>query len=204
MAKKVNANALAWWTEEAFACEGEKMYVARDSAGDLSLKRIPRNAELPPDALFEVEPTTPTVRIVRPDKLEATWTTSDGKQETVDLFKRYPGLDSLFWTSAAVEKFLIPYYYAQRLCTEEDINRLRENCRKMEIGAIGHTHPSKAQLVPAPAPGWFGVDLKELGSKSPPPLSSLLRPVKETEAVKERVSTDTAARKRSRPPVGVK
>jgi hypothetical protein len=58
-----------------------------------------------------------------------------------------PEWDAIFLSEAAVEKFLFPYYKAQRLLTEEDEEKLRAAYYQDNVYGIVHLYPSRPLLI---------------------------------------------------------
>ena len=56
--------------------------------------------------------------------------------------------DALFWTDSAVEKFLLPYYHAQRLLTDNQMKQLQSDWSADKVIAIAHMPPSQAKPIP--------------------------------------------------------
>src|SRR5262249_1502072 len=46
--------------------------------------------------------------------------------------------DAVFWTESSIEKFLLPYYQAHRLLTDEQMMTLQRACADPDVAAIAH------------------------------------------------------------------
>ncbi len=71
-------------------------------------------------------------RMTKPKQVSITY--ERGPDDLTDLF------DALFWSAAAIEKFLLPYYV--RLLTPKEFDVLRNSVSDSTVRAIGHFKPT--------------------------------------------------------------
>ena len=130
---KPNAQDIAWWAETAHGLAGEKLVLAENSTG---LRIAKRNDLTNADKVVCEVDATPRV----PDrpKPEMIAFRAPG-HSTIELKNE---CDALFWTESAIEKFFIPYYEAQRLLSDDDMNKLKATYREKDVVAMGHIPPS--------------------------------------------------------------
>jgi hypothetical protein len=140
----VDARKLAWWAEEAHGKQGAPLYVVLDDDGNPKLTdERPANAK---QLLFEVDTTGLRRPLVQPAQL--TLELQSGRKFDLLHDPRSPGCDALFWTASAIEKFLFPYYHAQRLFSDERMATFRNEYRAdRELVAVLHRAPSRARLI---------------------------------------------------------
>jgi len=140
----VNARKLAWWAEEAHGRQGTPLYIVLDDDG--TPKLASDRPENPARLLLEVS--TDGLRQPLVEAADLTLTLPTGRK--IDLLhdERSPGCDALFWTASSIEKFLFPYYYAQRLFTDAQMTLFRNEYRTdRKLVAVAHRAPSKARLI---------------------------------------------------------
>jgi hypothetical protein len=135
---------LAWWAETADGSRDENLVIA-DVQQNGSVRRVVKKRD---DALKQRD--SIVVDGIRTDstvkgRLTATRVTIEVAGETIEC-KSEDGMwcDSIFCGESAIEKFLFPYYHAQRLLTRAEWDKLEAAFRNPFTVAIGHVHPSNA------------------------------------------------------------
>lgn len=129
-----DSRQLAWLAEHAHGLGGKPLVLIKAADGRVVLKERGRTDETDV-VLFDVE-----TSLVQPDrlKLEQVMVRPEGKEP----FDLRGECDALFWTESSIEKFLLPYYHAQRLLTADGMAALMEAYRSKEVVAIAHVPPS--------------------------------------------------------------
>ncbi len=127
----VTPTEMAWLTEHAFGLEKDAWVVLND---DGKVVVTPEKGRKQP--LLNVKAEKQKVRMGRPDEIIMQ---IGAKQKHI--FRDRPDVDSLFLTPSAIEKFLVPYYYAQRLYGEDAIAKFRAECDQ-DVIAVAHVAPS--------------------------------------------------------------
>jgi hypothetical protein len=94
------------------------------------------------EVLFDVFTPPRTPAMTRPEKVIV----KAPKGPELELHKDRD-FDALFWTASAIEKFVLPYYHAQRLLTPEQMAKLMEAYQRADIVAIAHMAPSKPYAI---------------------------------------------------------
>jgi hypothetical protein len=149
----VSATTLAWLAEGAHGRQGTKLYLVEEANGELVLTdEDPRPAREP---ILEVV-TTGERSPLKPAHKIAIQVNAAGPETDLLRDPKFAGCDSLFWTASSIEKFLIPYYHAQRLYSQSEISRLMELYRAdAELVAAAHVAPSKPRRIGAVDTGGF-------------------------------------------------
>jgi hypothetical protein len=175
---RISARDLAWLAETADGIRNEEVV--------LVLKKDGSGYELKEEREAEREGQEVVLRVyteaVRRRELQPATITV--KAEGGKAFRVDQTADALFWTESSIEKFLFPYYYAQRLLTEEEMARLRESFERANIVAFAHIPPSRA--TPVGRRGLETIDVirksgptkrDEGGELSPTPLGQYLKSI---------------------------
>jgi hypothetical protein len=143
--RPVDANTLAWWAEEAHGKQGTPLVVFEGDDGQLVISEtLPTGKE----ALFEV-----TTHGEKPDRLLpahkiAVQVKRNGPERNLLNDPELPGADALFWTASSIEKFVFPYYHAQRLYSQRDMCTMMERYRNdKKLVAAVHRAPSKTAKI---------------------------------------------------------
>lgn len=131
----LNARALAWIAEGADGRRDEPLVLFQNQKGNLQLERA---GTVPEDQVI----------------LEL-FTKSRKQQERTPRALEIPtDWDAVFLSESAVEKFVFPYYTAQRLLTAAELNRLKTAFYTREdVVGIVHKPPSRPLLLVAKAGG---------------------------------------------------
>jgi hypothetical protein len=142
--KCLNYRDLAWWAETADGYRDENLVIAEvtENGETRLLVKERKSAELEGNPIVvkcirtETEgkrsrPAPSSVKVV-----------VDGKE--IDCRSK-DGIvcDSIFCTDSAMEKFLFPYYHAQRLLTPEQWHKLMQAFLDPWVVIIGHVWPSR-------------------------------------------------------------
>jgi hypothetical protein len=139
---EVDARALAWWAESAHGLQGQRLAVIR-RAGAGAPELAPLSSVGPEDELyFEVFTPEHSPPMVRPEKLVI----KPPNGPEINLHEM-PEADALFWTASAIEKFVFPYYYAQRLLDHAQMAKLLADYNSSTLVAILHVAPSKPYAI---------------------------------------------------------
>lgn len=151
----ISSNDLDWLAEAANGMQGKPLTVYLDPEGKhVGIAETSRGVPAGAEPLFEVQ--DPGTKMLPPDRVTLTYTTDrrDGarKQETHELLAEHPDSDALFWTASAIEKFVLPYYVAQRLLTGEELQAIVNDYKEGNISAILHVQPSKPYRYPGNSP----------------------------------------------------
>jgi hypothetical protein len=135
--------------------KGKKLVAVHTIAGAILLKEEAAEGDI---VLFEVE--TP---LEVPDrlKLEKVVVKAEGCAE-FDAAAKY---DSLFWTESAIEKFVFPYYVAQRVLTDEDMATLKAGIRTKEVVGLGHLPSTHESLIRGIDPAAATIEVMERSDK---------------------------------------
>ena len=128
--RKETARDLAWIAERADGLRDVDLVLIRDQDGKLDLVPPDQTTEKP---ILEVRTPSRKKQEPRKDKLPLT------------IEKDW---DAVFLSESAVGKFLIPYYVAQRLLTQEELDRLRVGYQSNpKVIGIVHIPPSRPKLL---------------------------------------------------------
>lgn len=151
----ISSNDLDWLAEAANGMQGKSLTVYLDpGAKHVGIAETARGLPEGAEPLFEVQ--DPGTKMLPPDRVTLTYTTDqrDGtrKQETHELLTDHADSDALFWTASAIEKFVLPYYVAQRLLTGEELKALVNDYKEGNIRAVLHVQPSKPYRYPGDSP----------------------------------------------------
>jgi hypothetical protein len=143
-AHAVDSTKLAWWAEEAHGKQGKPLYVVVGDDGNAELTDIESPGK---QLLFEVT-TRPTRPPIPPPAKVLLQARQGGPEINLINDPRFEGCDALFWTVSSIEKFLFPYYAAQRLYSDAQLSNLRAKFLKDEkLVAVLHRAPSKPVLL---------------------------------------------------------
>jgi hypothetical protein len=150
---EVDARDLAWWAENAHGFAGEEELSLTLCAGDDKPKLMTKE-ELKPlkagsyQVLLKVVTSALPERMERPRKVELQLPNGDLRVIYEKDTKPPTGVaDAMFWSASAVEKFLLPYYAAQRLYSDEDMSKLKKSFNTRGVVAIVHVAPSKSIAI---------------------------------------------------------
>ncbi len=131
----LTARALSWLAEQAEGMRNQDLSLVENLSGNIQLK------------LAEDVTSTerPLIGVRTEDKVPGRYkmekiTVKAPNCPTADVPE---GWDALFWTEASIEKFFFPYYYSQRLLTEEDITALWADFKDKTVVAFAHILPSR-------------------------------------------------------------
>jgi hypothetical protein len=143
----ISSLELSWLAEKADGTRDEDLALVKDENGNLQIRQPPRPGEAPEkkpgDVLIANVRTKGTCKRERVAKITID-TEHGGKVEFKGSDK---GADALFWTDSAVEKFLYPYYYSQRIWNE-DMDRLRTQfSTDPQAIAVLHRAPSTSETL---------------------------------------------------------
>jgi hypothetical protein len=128
--RKETARDLAWIAERADGLRDVNLVLIRTPDGKLDL--VPAE-ETNAEPILEVRTPSKKKQEPRQDKLPLT------------IEKDW---DAVFLSESAVGKFLIPYYVAQRLLTQEELDRLRVDYQSNpKVIGIIHIPPSRPKLL---------------------------------------------------------
>jgi len=139
---QIDAVLLHWLAEEAHGRQGKKkLILVKDVNGQPALRDPdgPEGVRPTDEVLFEVITPLSPPQLKRPAKLILQ--VPGGIDERLD---ELDGCDALFWSTSAIEKFLLPYYAAHRLLTDEEMVELKSKCWAENVVAILHIAPSKS------------------------------------------------------------
>jgi hypothetical protein len=162
---QINATALAWWAETAHGFQGERLAVVRRENADQP-DIVPLSSVGPKDEVYFEVFTPEQSTLIRPEKL--TLKAPNGPE--LDLLAMREA-DALFWTASAIEKFVFPYYYAQRLLSQDQMAQLLADYNSSRLVAILHVAPSKPYRIMEP----FQVLAADGAGKASSPLQGLLQ-----------------------------
>ena len=134
---KVDAREIAWWAETAHGFTGKdlKLVLTEDDKCVLKEQAGPSDQVLVEVSSSNVVPN----RLTRP-KIEVQ--PPGCPKERVE-----EKGDALFWTESSIEKFLFPYYYAQRLLTDEEMADLKKSYANRKVVAFIHIPPSQTMAI---------------------------------------------------------
>ena len=136
-----DARQLAWLAEWADGFrEKELALVVSNANGDFDLKPEKEVQHDKERVILRVF--TEAVQPKRLKPMEVSIKDPSGRTVRLD-----QDCDAAFWSESSIEKFLFPYYYSQRLLTEEQMQKLKENFDKREVFAIVHMPPSKPGII---------------------------------------------------------
>lgn len=141
MTPAVDSRAIAWWAEKAHGLQGERLGCVQRASGDLEIVPL-SDVNAGEEVLFEVFTPAHVPPMVRPEKLILK--APNGPEIPLHDMPEY---DSLFWTASAIEKFVFPYYAAQRLLTEQQMASLMADFNRANLVAIAHVAPSKPTAI---------------------------------------------------------
>src|SRR5688500_5117581 len=134
---KLTSRQVAQMAETFHGFKGKKLVAVDTVDGQILLKGEAAEGDV---VLFEVE--TP---LEVPDRLrlEKVVVKAEGCAE----FDSAGIYDSLFWTESAIEKFVLPYYVAQRVLTDDDMAALKAGIRSKEVVGLGHLPSTHESLI---------------------------------------------------------
>lgn len=137
---ELNATDLAWLAETADGTRVKEFTLVRDKDGKAALRTELQSGDKAVTGVkVRTEPSLQKPGAKRIPVLEVTLRPE--ACQPIGL-KTDDGADAVFWTDSAIEKFLYPYYHAQRLW-DEDLSRLEQAFRRDERAvAILHKAPS--------------------------------------------------------------
>jgi hypothetical protein len=142
---------LSWLAETADGTRDQDLALVKDEAGQLQIRQPAKPGEPPelkPGDAFIVPVRTEGTCATREQVRNITIFSMGGGQADITGI----GPDALFWTDSAVEKFLYPYYYSQRIWSKE-MDLLREQFSTDPAAiAVLHRAPSTSETVPAYPP----------------------------------------------------
>lgn len=136
---KVDARALAWIAEHAHGLGGKPLALVQEKDGEVKLKA--QSEVHPQDDFVLLEVETP---LVRPDRLRLERITIQPQGGPAFDLK---GCDALFWTESAIQKFMLPYYHAQRLLDDVGMKELMDAFHSRDVVAIAHVPPSRHETI---------------------------------------------------------
>ena len=139
---QIDATILHWVAEESHGRQEKgKLILVKDADGQPALRDPDGDDGVRPtdEVLFEVITPLSPPQLKRPEKIILQ--VPGGEEERLDKLK---GCDALFWSTSAIEKFLLPYYAAHRLLTDEEMAELKSKCHAKDVVAILHIAPSKS------------------------------------------------------------
>jgi hypothetical protein len=139
---QIDATILHWLAEEAHGRQGKtKLILVKDLAGKPAL-RDPEGKDgvkATDEVLFDIITHADAPQLMRPAKIILQ--VPGGNEERLDQLE---GCDALFWSTSAIEKFLLPYYAAHRLLNDDEMATLKSKCKQKNVVAILHVAPSKS------------------------------------------------------------
>jgi hypothetical protein len=139
-APPVNPTTLAWFAEGAHGQQDQTLYIVEED-GDLVLTdKDPRPGKQP---VLEVVPKNERPPLKKAHKI-ALQLKAGGVERNLLRDPQFVGCDALFWTASSIEKFMFPYYHAQRLYGQEEICSLMARYRaNRSLVAAVHVAPSR-------------------------------------------------------------
>lgn len=134
----MDARQLAVLAEWADGVRNQHLVLVRTSDGEYKLKD--RKAEND-QVILQV-----FTRDIVPDRLQpvSVTCTLPGGGGAIEVSQEF---DALFWTESAVEKFLLPYYYSQRILTGDQMERVKKHLADREVCAFLHMPPSRPKVA---------------------------------------------------------
>jgi hypothetical protein len=133
-----DSTRLAVLTETADGWRDEKLQLVYDTSNGLSIKRARERLAAGETKVCDIE--TPSTQPNRTKVVSVTLETADGASHTFPVGPE--GWDALFWSESSIEKFLYPYYHAQRIWNE-DLETVKESFDSYPMAfAIRHKAPS--------------------------------------------------------------
>ena len=133
---RVDSRQISWWAESADGTRDKELALVLTASGEYVVK-----VEEPSDDVV-LGMYTPSAVPNRLRPTEIAFQAPGCERIRIDELA-----DALFWTESAVEKFLFPYYAAQRLLTAAEMRQLKEGFRNEKVVAIWHKAPSNYALV---------------------------------------------------------
>jgi hypothetical protein len=143
--RPLNARALAWVAEGADGRRDEELVLFENTNGKLELGEKGK---------------VPEERVI----LDV-FTKSRKKQRNRErMLKILPDWDAVFLSESAVEKFVFPYYAAQRLLTATELTQLKAKFYAEDVIGIIHKPPSRPLLLVELADGTVDTRPFEVGA----------------------------------------
>ena len=133
---RVDSRQISWWAESADGTRDKELALVLTASGEYVVK-----VEEPGDDVV-LRMYTPSARPNRLRPTEITFQAPGCERIRIDELA-----DALFWTESAVEKFLFPYYAAQRLLSAAEMRQLKKGFRNERVVAIWHKAPSNYALL---------------------------------------------------------
>jgi hypothetical protein len=125
------------------------MYICEDDDGELVLTDAdPRPRREP---LLEVYTQGEREELKKPHKI-GLQLRKGGVERNLLNDPKLQFCDALFWTASSIEKFMFPYYHAQRLYSQEQLCAIMALYRQdKRIFAAAHVAPSRPKIIGAAA-----------------------------------------------------
>jgi hypothetical protein len=154
-----NSWTLSWLAEKADGTRDKKLQlIAHDTLG-LSIQD--EDYQPGTDEHFVCYIETPSCQPTRKKVVAATLTTEDKIDHPITVTKDKQW-DAVFWTESSIEKFLYPYYHAQRIWDDE-LENLKASFEAYPLGfGMRHRAPSASEpitLATTLEVGVIGMDL---------------------------------------------
>ena len=156
-----NSYTLSWCAETADGYRDEELQLILHPTKGLRIQRLTEDMDKEDRELCRVN--TKSCVPARTKVVQVTLTLEDGSTLTT---KSGEG-DCIFWTESAVDKFLYPYYHAQRIwdATMDGVKKAYES--NPNVVAVRHRAPSNSQVLGVAASNMVEIAVARPGSKTP-------------------------------------
>jgi hypothetical protein len=151
----VESNQLDWLAEAANGMQGKPLTVYLEPGeGDGGRIGIVETGKGVPHGATELFQVWDESKMTPPDAVNLSFgrSASQPNGETHKLLEEHPDSDALFWSASAIEKFVLPYYVAQRLLNRDELNAIINDYKAGNIVAVLHVQPSKPFGYPGNTP----------------------------------------------------
>jgi hypothetical protein len=165
---QLNATDLVWLAEAADGMRGVEFTLVRDKTGKARLRTELDEGDRPVTGVkVKTDSSLKKPGAKRIKVLDVTLRPENSEPITID---SGDGSDAVFWTESAIEKFLYPYYHAQRLW-DEDLAKLKAAFELDERAvAIVHKAPSSSRTLEGRAKNTLKVGCVVRGPEGKPAL----------------------------------
>lgn len=132
----IDARQLALLAEWADGLRDRKLMLVRDANAEFKLKE-PDRVDREDTVILQVYTGDAVPDRLEPVSIKCTLPGGGSAIELADSF------DAMFWTESAMEKFFFPYYYAQRILTEKQMQAIKDLFANRNVCAFLHMPPSR-------------------------------------------------------------
>jgi hypothetical protein len=122
---------------EGWRGKGPLVLIETNDGHEVTSEAALKDRRIPPNIVARVEATEDVPGRARPARIDFYATKTSDARPLVDEF------DALFWSEAAVQKFLFPYYHSLRLLTPEAMQTLEKSYWDGKAIAFGHKIDSR-------------------------------------------------------------